>query len=123
MKTHTVLVIDDNEYILSLVERILADTDFPVLTSTNCREGFELAKKKQPDVLLLDIMMPDIDGLAMSGFMRKNRLTAHIPIVFLTGKRTQDTSRFIENSGAADYITKPFSPADLVERLRKAVSK
>lgn len=123
MKTKIVLVIDDDEDICSLVERTMAETEFFVLKATNCREGFELAKEKQPDVLLLDIMMPEIDGFTMSGAMKKNPLTVHIPIIFLTGRRTYDSIHFAINAGAVDYITKPFSPEDLVKRLRRVTSK
>jgi DNA-binding response OmpR family regulator len=123
MKTKIVLVIDDNQDICSLVERTLKDTEFSVITSTSCLEGFELAKGKQPDVLLLDIMMPEVDGLTMSVAMKKNPLTAHIPIIFLTGRRTPDSLHFAIKAGAVDYITKPFSPADIVKRLRRVTSK
>jgi DNA-binding response OmpR family regulator len=118
-----VLVTDDDEVICSLVERSLRGIEFTVIAASNCRDGFELGKENQPDVFLLDIMMADIDGLKMSSFMNENPLIIHIPIIFLTGRRSQDRLRFAVNAGAAGYITQPISPAKLLKRLRKVTMR
>ena len=116
-----VLVIDDNTDICDLVERTLKGVEFEVFKASSGKEGITIAKEQKPDVILLDIMMPEIDGFITSSFIKKIPDTENIPIVFLTARKTTKGLTLALKAGAEDYITKPFSPKDLLKRLRRVL--
>jgi DNA-binding response OmpR family regulator len=115
-----VLVIDDEEPIRLLCRVNLEAHDFEVVEAKDGAEGLEVAERERPDLILLGVMMPRLDGWQVAEHLQKNRETRSIPIVFLTARsRPSDRLRGME-LGAVDYLTKPFNPAELpvyVERL------
>ena len=120
-KKKKVLIIDDREEIRELVAVSLRGTEFEVLKASGGREGIQIAREQKPDVILLDIMMPDMDGFTVSNFIKQIPDTQDIPIIFLTAKETKVGLNIALKQGAVDYIIKPFSPDDLLTRLRRAV--
>lgn len=116
-----VLVVDDNPFIGELVERALEGYDFEVVKASGGREGIQMARDQNVDIILLDIMMPDLDGFTVSGFLKEIPETRNIPILFLTARATDSGRKIALKAGAVDYIVKPFSPKELVKRLQMVI--
>ncbi|TET21591.1 MAG: response regulator [Candidatus Cloacimonadota bacterium] len=118
-----ILVVDDEKDILELVSIILAEEHITVLKAQDGLTALELARKDKPDLILLDIMMPEIDGWEVLKILKIEEETKDIPVAMLTCKtETRDKVLGIQE-GAADYITKPFAPEDLIMRVRDILSK
>ena len=116
-----VLLIDDDKTILDLVEASLHGTEFRLFSTTDPTGGIRIASDIIPDVILLDIMMPKIDGYMASKILKRNPSTKDIPIIFLTAKKTKEDIRKAITTGGVDYIAKPFDISNLLTKLRKAV--
>jgi len=116
MKKHaSIIVVDDEETILNLVQRILEEAGYNVVTATNGQEALDKISQLDVDLLLLDIMMPGLDGFQVLNLLRKQ---SDIPVIMLTGEDKVANVRDALNLGADDYITKPFRPLELVARIR-----
>jgi DNA-binding response OmpR family regulator len=111
----TILVVDDEERLVSLVKSYLEQGGFRVVTARNGRDALFVSRQEKPDLILLDIMMPEMDG---HEFMRLHRRDADTPIILLTAKVEEDDKIIGLELGADDYITKPFSPRELLARVR-----
>lgn len=115
-----VLVAEDDEGIATILVRTLG-LDFDVSLARNGHEAVALAGQTRPDLLLLDVMMPGIDGLQVSRLVRKLDGLGHVPIIFLTAKdRPADVISGIQH-GARHYITKPFKIADVRDKVKKVL--
>lgn len=113
----TVLAIDDMPANLKLLGEILKP-EYRFLVATSGAQGLELASSKQPDLILLDVMMPEMDGYEVCRQLKANPLTQSIPVIFITAmKEETDEEKGLE-IGAIDYITKPFSPSIVRIRVR-----
>lgn len=113
----TVLAIDDMPANLKLLGEILAP-EYRFLVATSGAQGLELAVSKQPDLILLDVMMPEMDGYEVCSQLKANPLTQSIPVIFITAlKEETDEEKGLE-IGAIDYVTKPFSPSIVRIRVR-----
>lgn len=119
----TVLVVDDEKDIADLVDYNLTREGFTVLTADNGWTALEMVKKKRPDMIILDWMMPEMDGLEVCRRLRQNPDTAGIPIIMLTAKSdTVDKVLGLE-MGADDYLTKPFHIRELLARIRAVMRR
>ena len=117
----TVLVIDDEAPIRLLCRVNLEAEGMEVLEAPDGRAGLELARSRGPDAVLLDVMMPGLDGWAVAEELLRDERTADIPIVFLTARAdVRDRARGID-LGGLDYVTKPFNPVELAPLLRNAI--
>tara|TARA_B100000900_G_C20552760_1_gene705461 strand:+ start:396 stop:1073 length:678 start_codon:yes stop_codon:yes gene_type:complete len=114
----TILVVDDERDILDLIEYNLKIEGFNVLKAQNGQEGINKAKEGRPDLILLDIMMPKMDGLEAVEIMRGDKDLKKTPIIFLTAKSDERTEIECLNKGGDDYITKPISTIKLVSRIK-----
>lgn len=114
-----VLVIDDDIKILDLVEKILKLTEFNVLRASDEYDGIKIAKEHNPSVILLDILMPKLDGYMICKILKRNVNTEKIPVIFMTGMASKEYILKAIKAGATDYIVKPFMPDDLLTKLRK----
>ena len=113
-----ILVVDDEEDILEFLSYNITKEGAKVYTANNGLLAIELAKKKKPDLILLDVMMPEMDGVETCMRLRENSDTKHIIIAFLTA-RGEDYSQIAGfDAGADDYITKPIKPRVLISRLK-----
>ncbi len=116
-----VLVIDDEAPIRLLCRVNLEAEGMEVLEAPDGRAGLELARSRGPDAVLLDVMMPGLDGWAVAEELLRDERTADIPIVFLTARAdVRDRARGID-LGGLDYVTKPFNPVELAPLLRNAI--
>jgi DNA-binding response OmpR family regulator len=110
-----VLVIDDDEKTVELVKLYLNRDGYRVLTAYDGDEGLRLARENHPDIIVLDIMLPSIDGLEIC---RTLRAESDVPIIMLTARTTDEDKLTGLDLGADDYVTKPFSPRELAARVR-----
>jgi two-component system, OmpR family, alkaline phosphatase synthesis response regulator PhoP len=110
-----VLVVDDDYKIVELVKLYLNRDGYTVLTAYDGREALRLARESHPDLIVLDIMLPGIDGLAVCRALREE---SSVPIILLTAKTTEQDRIIGLDLGADDYVTKPFSPKELAARVR-----
>lgn len=120
----SVLVIDDNTDIRENTAEILQLGGYKVSTAENGKKGVEIALKEKPDVIVCDIMMPELDGYGVLHLLRKHESMQHTPFIFLTAKTERSDFRKGMEMGADDYITKPFDELELLNaveiRLKKA---
>jgi len=111
----TILVVDDERHIVDLVRLYLDKEGFAVVTARDGREALQLAARHDPDLIVLDLMLPEMDGLEVT---RELRRTSDVPILMLTA-RADDVDRIVGlELGADDYLTKPFNPRELVARVK-----
>lgn len=115
-KKQSVLVIDDSIITLEILSGLIGD-EFDVLVSTSGNEGLLLAQSELPDLILLDVVMPDLDGFDVLSHLKANTRTAEIPVIFLTGLDNEDNEVRGLRMGAVDYITKPFCPEIVQARV------
>ncbi|MBU6333191.1 MAG: response regulator transcription factor [Chloroflexi bacterium] len=118
--TRLVLVVDDNPSVRMLVREYLEAHDYQVITASNGREALMLAQTQAPDLVLLDIMMPEIDGYEVVRRLRRQRTT---PIILLTARLEESDKVHGLDLGADDYITKPFGMAELLARVRAVLRR
>lgn len=120
-----ILVVDDNEFIIQTAreELVTLNPDWQIIEAKNGKECLDvLEKNKDVDLILLDIMMPEMDGLEAANRIKKNDSLKHIPIIFLTAK-TDHFSKGMGEINSEDYIEKPFDIFDLNKRIRKVLKK
>jgi len=123
MEKGTILVVDDEEDIVELVELNLTREGYRVLGCTTGERALEIAKSKLPNLIVLDLMLPGIDGLEVCRRLKRSPKTAHIPIVMLTAKAEEADIVTGLELGADDYVTKPFSGKVLAARVRRLLRK
>jgi two-component system phosphate regulon response regulator PhoB len=114
----SILIIEDEKDIVDLIEYHLKQAGFSVISALDGPTGLERARKKRPDLIILDLMLPGMGGKDICRALKSNPLTLSIPILMLTAK-AEETDRLIGfELGADDYVTKPFSPKELVLRVK-----
>ncbi len=118
MADASILVVDDEPAIRDMIAVALEVAGFECLRAENARAAHALIIDKQPDLVLLDWMMPETSGLELLRRLRRDELTANLPVILLTAKTEEDNQVQGLDSGADDYITKPFSPRALIARIR-----
>lgn len=116
----TVMVVDDEMRLVSVVEAYLEQEGFRVVKASNGREALFVARHERPDLIILDIMMPEMDGYE---FIRHHHKEADTPIILLTAKVEDDDKVIGLELGADDYITKPFRPRELIARVRAVLRR
>jgi putative two-component system response regulator len=117
----TVLVVDDNKKNIDVVLNTLSDI-CDVCTALSGRSALQLISESPPDLVLLDLMMPDLDGFEVCKILKKNPSTAEIPILFLTGMSDVEEKLLGFEIGAVDYIIKPFEPIEMIARVKTHIS-
>ena len=115
-----ILIIEDEESIQNIIKAFLEDAGYTVVLAADGLEGIEQFRANKPDLVLLDLMLPKIDGFAVCEILRKE---SRVPIIMLTAK-SEDTDKIMRLSlGADDYITKPFNPMELVARVKSQLRR
>lgn len=118
---NTLMIVDDQQQNLQLVASIFQDI-YNLIIATDGKKALEILKSKKPDLILLDIMMPDLDGYEVCKVIKGNPETNQIPVIFLTAKKDEDSiSRGFE-CGAVDYVTKPFNSREVIARVKTHIA-
>ena len=115
------LVLEDDEAVRTLIKKLLESDGFTVETATDGLEGLMKLETVKPDVILCDVMMPNLDGMTFTKAIKKHSSTRNLPLIFLTAK--SDTRTIAEGitAGAKFYLTKPFNHAELLQKVRRAM--
>lgn len=123
MPSETILVIEDEKNIAELIRYNLEQEGFRVLTAAKGQSGLETAQREKPDLLILDLMLPELGGLEICKILKNDPKTKTLPIIMLTAKGTEADKVVGLELGADDYITKPFSPRELVARIKAVLRR
>ena len=119
----TILVVDDEKELAALVSLHMKMAGFEVLTAVNGEKALELSREEKPDLIILDLMLPKIDGWQVCEQLRQDAVTKDIPVIMLTARtQIEDKLKGFE-AGADDYVTKPFSPRELVARVKRVLAR
>lgn len=123
MKKAKILVVDDERDIIELVSYNLEKEGFKVISATDGEKALELVPSEKPEIIILDLMLPGIDGLDVCRELKRNDQTSSIPIIMLTAKGDESDIVIGLELGADDYITKPFSPRILIARVKAVLRR
>ena len=123
MTGRTILIVDDEAPIREMIAVALEMAGYECLEAGNCQEALAIIVDRKPDLLLLDWMLPGSTGIELARRLKRDELTADIPIIMLTAKGEEDNKIQGLEVGADDYITKPFSPRELVARLKAVLRR
>jgi DNA-binding response OmpR family regulator len=118
-----VVYIEDEPEMVDLVKLILSRKNYEVIGANGGREGLDVVRKEMPDVILLDLMMPDMDGWEVYQQLKANESTRHVPVIVVTAKaQSIDKVLGLHIAKVEDYISKPFSPKELVDSIEKVLA-
>ena len=123
MAKETILIIEDEKNIQELLKYNLEEAGYHTLKAVKGNEGLQLAQKQKPDLVLLDLMLPELSGIEVCKILKNNSATSPIPIIMLTAKGTETDKIIGLELGADDYITKPFSPRELLARIKAVLRR
>ncbi len=123
MSKGTILVIDDEKDLIELVRYNLEKEGYDVIAATDGQSGLEVIRKHRPELVMLDLMMPGMDGLQVCQHLRADQRTARTPVIMLTAKATEADRIVGLELGADDYVTKPFSPREVVARVKAVLRR
>ena len=115
---YRILIVEDDSSICSFVKTVLEASDYQVITATTCQQGLMMASSHVPDLIILDLGLPDLDGLELITAVRQ---TSGVPILVLSARTLEQDKVKALDLGANDYVTKPFGTAELVARVRVAL--
>ncbi|MBI2871455.1 MAG: response regulator [Candidatus Omnitrophica bacterium] len=116
-----ILVVDDEPEIREGILERLKACGFEVVTAENGKKGVEKARTERPDLVLMDLIMPVLDGFQAADTLKKDEATRGIPVIMLTLRAQADDVAMAHACGAVDYIVKPYSPAALIEKVNRAL--
>ena len=119
---HKILIVDDEPFMLRLIQHHLENAGYEMIKARNGREAVEAATREKPRLVVMDAMMPNMDGLSALRQLKQGASTRAIPVIMLTANPHKYTREEAESSGAAIFLTKPFSPTQLLEEIRKHTS-
>ncbi|RKY07615.1 MAG: response regulator [Planctomycetota bacterium] len=118
-----ILVVDDDRYVSAFMNIILSQGGYEVVTAQDGLEGIDKAEKEKPDLILLDFMMPNMDGLTTLAGLKKSKETAGIPVIMVTASDDKTNVIRAHESGASGYVVKPIDKALLLERIASILKK
>ena len=121
--TKTVLVVDDDPSMRKVLQRRVETWGYAVLSAGGGAEALRLAQERQPDLILLDVMMPGLDGLEVCRQLARAPSTRHIPVILISAKASQISGEEVEASGAFAALQKPYDPSDLLTRMQEALQR
>ena len=123
MPEATVLVVDDDPVIQKLLQVNFEVEGFEVVIASDGEEGLKTARRVKPDIVLLDVMMPRMDGLKVAASLKADAKTAKIPIILLSAKAQEPDLKAGRATGADRYVTKPFDPLELLATVRSLIAE
>ncbi|MFB0509273.1 MAG: response regulator transcription factor [bacterium] len=117
-----ILIVDDEKDILLLVQKILESAGYDVVTAGDGAEALEKARKVSPDLIVLDLMLPGIDGYQVCGILKYDRMYMKIPILILSARTQIKDYELAMKVGASGYLTKPFEPESLLAKIKELLN-
>lgn len=117
-----VLIVDDEPHMLRVMELSLRKGEFELLIGRNGREALEIARRDKPSLIVMDVLMPEVDGLTALRQLKQDSETAPIPVIMLTARGHVLTRQEAGEFGAAQFLTKPFSPSQLLQSVQKLIA-
>ena len=116
-----ILLVDDEPNITKLLSMRLKSSGYEVLTASDGAEGLEKARSQNPDLIILDLMMPKMEGYEVCRLLKFDEKYKHIPIIISSAKSTDEDRHLGEKVGADDYLSKPYDPEDLLQKINKYI--
>ncbi len=123
MLKETILIVEDEKDIVKMLDYNLKKEGYKVIVADDGEDALDLAKSKSPDLILLDLMLPGLDGLEVCKELKNERKTRPIPVIMLTAKAQESDKVIGLELGADDYVTKPFSPRELIARIKAVLRR
>jgi len=123
MNLKRILIVDDEEGIVKVVKMYLEHHDYEVITASDGQEGLERAKTEKPDLIVLDLMLPKMDGYKVCGLLKRDTRYAKTPVILFTAKTQEKDVKLGEEVGADAYITKPFEPEVLLSKIEELIGE
>lgn len=117
-----ILVVDDSKTQLESISRMLLSNGHEVLSARDGESAVNIASEDKPDLILMDVVMPGLNGFQATRQITKNESTSHIPVIILTGKDQETDKVWAQRQGAKDYIIKPAKEKDLIEKINALLS-
>lgn len=121
MSAPKILIVDDEPHMLRVTEFSLRRGGYQLIIGRNGREAIELADREQPALIVMDVLMPELDGLGALRLLKQSPKTANIPVIMLTARGHVMTRQDAEDSGASLFLTKPFSPNQLLTEAKRLI--
>jgi len=118
-----ILVVDDETQLVEMVAMRLEANDYEVVTAADGQEALNQAKKERPDLMILDLMLPKMDGYKVCGLLKKDSKFSKMPIIIFSARAQQEDKRLAEEMGADAYMTKPFEPQALLAKISELLGK
>ena len=112
-----ILLIDDHKTVFRLMEAIVRIKGYQLIYADSGQQGIVMARQEQPDMILLDVMMPDIDGFKVCQYLKENEDTKDIPVMFLTARGSEDDLETGRKAGAVGFMTKPFQTTEVIKQI------
>ena len=122
-KKSRILLIDDHQTVFRLLEAIVRIKGYTLLYAENGQQGIVMARQELPDLILLDVMMPDIDGFKVCQYLKENEETKEIPIMFLTARGSDGDLEAGRKAGADGFMTKPFQTIEVLRQIERLLSE
>jgi CheY-like chemotaxis protein len=119
----TILVVDDEPYMIRLLQHHIERAGFKMIKATNGREALDRIRDGHPQLVLLDVMMPEINGLEVLAEIRKQEETKNLPVIIMTANAQRFTREEAEAAGVSAFLTKPFSPTQLMAEIRRQIER
>ncbi len=121
-KKNRILLIDDNRTVFRLLEAIVRIKGYQLFFAENGQQGIVMARQEQPDLILLDVMMPDIDGFKVCQYLKDNADTKDIPVLFLTARGAEGDLEAGRRAGADGFMTKPFQTIEVLNQIKRMLA-
>ena len=121
--SYKILVVDDEPQIVLMLESRLKTEGYEVLSAGDGMAALEVAKKERPDLIILDLMLPKMDGFRVCGLLKKDARYAKIPIVMFTARAQEEDKKLSQEVGADAYFVKPFEPKTLLGKIQELIGK
>jgi two-component system alkaline phosphatase synthesis response regulator PhoP len=118
-----ILIVDDEDGIVKLVKMYLEHNHYGVITANDGQEGLDKAKSDKPDLIILDLMLPKINGYKVCGLLKKDSRYSKIPVILFTAKTQEKDVKLGQEVGADAYLTKPFEPEVLLSKIDELINK
>lgn len=119
MSARTILHVEDNEFNRKIVRDLLTRTSYRLVEAVDGEEGVQMAIQERPDLVLIDIQLPKMSGLEVTRRLRTEPATAHVPIIVITSFALSGDDQRAREAGASHYLSKPYSPRELLEAVRR----